>query len=253
MSKLRAFALILLIAVPMAMAAGENDDAAKIAELEAKVAALEARLAQMEGDIDAKIEAAIDSIAKREEYAATALREINTLSMQGKQIEAKAKMAEFQKKYAGTDAAKSAARLQQELAVVGKAAPAQFNAQKWFQGQDAVSDLAGDGTTLLVFWEVWCPHCKREVPKLQGTYEKFNGKGLQVIGLTKVNRGSTEQQVSEFIQANSLGYPVAKEGGEMSAYFNVSGVPAAAVVKDGKVVWRGHPARLSDQLLESWL
>ena len=41
--------------------------------------------------------------------------------------------------------------------------------------------------------------------------------------------------------------------GSLSQYFNVGGIPAAAVVKDGKVVWRGHPARLSEQMLKDWI
>ena len=36
----------------------------------------------------------------------------------------------------------------------------------------------------------------------------------------------------------------------MSSSFAVTGIPAAALVKDGKVVWRGHPARLDDALLD---
>ncbi len=43
------------------------------------------------------------------------------------------------------------------------------------------------------------------------------------------------------------------ETGKLTEYFNVSGIPAAAVVKDGKIVWRGHPIRLTDEMLKNWL
>ena len=49
-----------------------------------------------------------------------------------------------------------------------------------------------------------------------------------------------------------MGYPTAKEKGDLSEYYGVRGVPAAAVVKGGKVVWRGHPSRINDKMLESW-
>jgi thiol-disulfide isomerase/thioredoxin len=112
----------------------------------------------------------------------------------------------------------------------------------------------GDGkATLVVFWEVWCPHCRREVPNLQATYEKYNSKGLTVVGVTKITKSSTEEKVTEFIAENKLTYPIAKETGTLSSRFGVRGIPAAAVVKDGKVVWRGHPARLSEDMYESWL
>jgi hypothetical protein len=35
----------------------------------------------------------------------------------------------------------------------------------------------------------------------------------------------------------------------MSNAYAVTGIPAAAVVKGGKVVWRGHPAQLTDEVL----
>ena len=39
----------------------------------------------------------------------------------------------------------------------------------------------------------------------------------------------------------------------LAQYFAVSGIPAAAVVKNGKVVWRGHPARINDEMLKGWM
>ena len=127
-----------------------------------------------------------------------------------------------------------------------------WDIEKWYQGEGDI-DLT-KGTTLVVFWEVWCPHCRREVPNVKETVSKYGDKGLQVVGLTKVTRSSTEEKVTEFIKEHDLNYPVAKEkDGALSKYFNVSGIPAAAVVKDGEIVWRGHPARLSDDMIKGWL
>ena len=96
-------------------------------------------------------------------------------------------------------------------------------------------------------------HCQREVPKLQALYDNLKGDGLQVVGLTKITKSATEEKVAEFITSRSVSYPVAKENGQASQHFGVSGIPAAAVIKDGKVIWRGHPARLSEAQLKSWL
>jgi thiol-disulfide isomerase/thioredoxin len=246
---------LVLVTGTFALAQGSTED--RIQQLERRVSELEAlldqRIAELESRMTTKIDAEIKAFAEREENAVAALREINALATRGQQVEAKSKMDQFLKDYRGTDAVKQAGRLQQELAVVGKAAPGQLNVEKWFQGEGEVAELAGDGTKLLVFWEVWCPHCKREVPKLQATYDKFKDKGLEVLGLTKITKSATEESVSDFISANSVSYPMAKESGDLSRYFNVSGIPAAAVVKDGKVIWRGHPARLTDKMLEDWL
>jgi hypothetical protein len=77
---------------------------------------------------------------------------------------------------------------------------------------------------------------------------------MKVVGLTKVNRSSTDDSVRKFITEQAVTYPMGKEkGGNLSTHYGVAGVPAAALVKDGKVVWRGHPARLNDEALNKLL
>jgi thiol-disulfide isomerase/thioredoxin len=187
-----------------------------------------------------------------ETEAANALTAINQMLSAGRVDDAKAQLAVFFQKYGQTKTSGRARSLQNELAVVGKTTPASWGIEKWFQGKSEVNLDAGK-TTLLVFWETWCPHCKREVPKLEEVYDRFKGQGLQVVGLTRVTKGATEDTVKTFLAENKVAYPVAKEDGSVSTYFSVSGIPAAAVVKGGKVVWRGHPASLTDDMLKSWL
>lgn len=187
-----------------------------------------------------------------EAEAQKAYASINTLVGQGDFAKAKTEMATFMGKYAATNTAKQARRLNIELGVIGKSAPTDWGIERWFQGESDI-DLASDKTTLLVFWEVWCPHCKREVPKIQELQTKFAAEGLQIVGLTKINKSSTPEKVTAFIAGEGITYPIAKEDGSLSRHFSVSGVPAAAVLKGGKVVWRGHPAKLSQDMLKSWL
>ncbi len=249
-----AFALAVVVPSP-ALAQSESD----IKTLTEKVNALEQRIATMERNLTTQLSRISQQLAAggaanpaMEAEAKTALAAVNQLIASGNSAKAKADMTEFMKKYGNTQAAKSARRTYQELQVVGKDVPADWGIEKWFQGESDV-DLASDGTTLLVFWEVWCPHCKREVPKMQAMYDKLGAEGLQIVGLTKVNRSATEEGVTAFMTEKNMTYPVAKETGSLSAYFNVSGIPAAAVVKDGKVVWRGHPARLTEAMLKDMM
>jgi thiol-disulfide isomerase/thioredoxin len=186
----------------------------------------------------------------KEEAARNLYTQIQEMVGKGDIDGAKQKLNELTTSYGDTTSAKRAQSLNAELSVVGKAAPPELKVEKWYQGQSEVH--IDQGPTLVVFWEVWCPHCKREVPKLEATYEKYKGK-LQVVGLTKITKSSTEEKVQEFITTEKVSYPMAKETGEMSDYFAVSGIPAAAVIKDGKVVWRGHPGRLTDDMINAWL
>ena len=74
-----------------------------------------------------------------------------------------------------------------------------------------------------------------------------------MVGLTKVTRYATDEKIVEFIDEKKLTYPMAKEDGEMYKAFNVSGIPAAAAVKGGKIIWRGHPGRLTDEMIAGWM
>ena len=95
----------------------------------------------------------------------------------------------------------------------------------------------------------------RETDEFDAIMDKYKSKGLGIIALTKVTKSSTDEIVETFVKDNKLNFPVGKEpeGGPMSAAYAVSGIPAAALVKDGKVIWRGHPARLTDDVLEKFL
>ncbi len=261
MKRSRIVMTVLAIAlVAMTLATAQSGD--PNAEILAKLTAMEKRLASMERNLNAKLTAMEQAIAKGgggggpsaelEAQAQAEAGKVQTLANSGKMTEAKAAFDDFNTKYAGTAAHGQLRRLGAELAVIGKDAPGEWGIDDWYQGESDI-DLASGKTTLLVFWEVWCPHCKREVPKLQQIYDDLKGDGLQVVGLTKLSRSATEQGVKDFMNETSVGYPVAKENGSASQWFNVSGVPAAAVVKDGKVIWRGHPARLNEALLKSWL
>ena len=259
MTRLRLFSIVLSL---VAVGALSFDARAQEADCSAKIDALEKRIAALEQNLTRQLTAIDQKLAKGAPAAAAAnplegeaeaeYRKISGLVNAGDLEKAKVDMAAFMKKYGSTNAARKARRTNTELQVIGKVAPTDWGISQWYQGESEVN-LSDDGTKLLVFWETWCPHCQREVPKLQALYDSMKGDGLQVVGLTKVTKSATDEKVSQFIKDQSLRYPVAKEDGKATQYFNVSGVPAAAVVKGGKIVWRGHPARLNESILRKWL
>ncbi len=131
-----------------------------------------------------------------------------------------------------------------EEAVVGK--EAKWDIAEWMQGETTLDE---GKATMLVFWEVWCPHCKREVPKLEETYRKLKSEGLNVVGITQMTRDTTPEVLAAFLEENQVSYPIARDDGRMGEHYAVKGVPAAALVKDDKIVWRGHPAKLNEEML----
>ena len=233
---------IALLATVAALAAGCATKS-EMDELKARVEALENAPAPAAAAAAPAADAANAERAARDLYVAA-----RELASNGDNDGAKAKLQELMNNHGSTRTAQRAERMLTELNLVGSAA-APINAESWFQG--AAPDVS-TGATLVVFWEKWCPHCRREVPALQARHESYAGR-MNVIGLTKQSRGISDEEVTSFISENSLTYPMGKEDGSLSSAYAVSGIPAAAFVKDGTIVWRGHPGQLTDEMIDGFL
>ena len=219
---------------------------AQMQALEAKYRALETRVRKLE----AAVARTPTSSSSAQDKAVALLRDARREVAAGNIEAGNQLLAEIKTKYPATKAGRHALQFQKEVDVVGMDA-GELRVEKWFIGDAAMND--GD-LTILVFWEAWCPHCKREVPKLEALHQKYRDQGLNLIGLTKVTKSSTDEKVEAFIRQHGITYPTAREqDGLMSKEYAVSGVPAAAAVIDGKVVWRGHPSVLRNPRIEKWL
>lgn len=140
-------------------------------------------------------------------------------------------------------------KLAGEVAVIGKDA-GNLDVVRWFQSQASYDDAR---VTLLVFFEEWCPHCQDEMPKIQGLYDKFQGAGINVVGLTEVTQGATFTKVFAFIAERRITFPIAKTDESFMDRYAVTGVPAAVIVKEGKILWRGNPIAVNEAMIEKAL
>ena len=128
--------------------------------------------------------------------------------------------------------------------------PEQFGIEYRFQGD---LDPESQGTHVLIFWETWCPFSQRAVPKLEEFYQRYRDQGLDVVGLTRVNRSSTPQRVRDFIVEKGISFPILKTDDRAWKYFDVGGTPWVTVVRDGDVVWENYvqtPEEIPAQVFE---
>ena len=56
------------------------------------------------------------------------------------------------------------------------------------------------------FWGTWCAPCRMEIPDLINLHEKYNGDGLEVVGVT-ISSGSMEN-ISDFVERWKINYLV---------------------------------------------
>jgi len=150
--------------------------------------------------------------------------------------------------------AKRARRNLEALEVVGQPAP-EIVASHWIGEASSLESQRGN-LVLVVFWNEWCPHCTREVPEVQALWESYRDQGLSVVLVTKHTKAQTDEKVERWLTDQGVTIPCAVEadGYVTSKAYGISGVPAGALVdRDGTIVWRNHPARMTEERLQEFL
>ncbi|MCA8971137.1 MAG: TlpA family protein disulfide reductase [Planctomycetes bacterium] len=66
-----------------------------------------------------------------------------------------------------------------------------------------------DKVVLIDFWGTWCPPCKKAIPHLVKLYEKYESKGLVILGLNYEKGDDPIAQVRAFADKNGIPYPLA--------------------------------------------
>ena len=102
-----------------------------------------------------------------------------------------------------------------------------------------LSDYVGKGDyVLLDFFASWCGPCMREMPTLKKIYEKYNGKGLTMVGVAvwdepdDTRRCIEEQQIPWAVIDNAQTIP--------TDIYGVRGIPHIVVfTPDGTIAFRG--------------
>ena len=106
--------------------------------------------------------------------------------------------------------------------------------------------------TVVLFWELWCPHCKQELQLIEDSVEPYKDQ-VDLIGVTRMSNDVQKQDVFEYFEENPVQYPIMKENGVLSSYYFIPNIPQIILIKDNAVVWRGHPDRVDEELLQGFV
>jgi thiol-disulfide isomerase/thioredoxin len=140
----------------------------------------------------------------------------------------------------------------------GSKAP-EFKPTAWVQGEPVKAFEPGK-VYLVECWAIWCAPCVEQIPHLNALHKKYAGKGLVVIGTDVWDGGAANTAAFVKRKGDGMSYRVvyddAKSGQvtrEWLGAAGVNGIPHAFVVRDGIIIWHGHPGGLDDGLIELML
>lgn len=105
---------------------------------------------------------------------------------------------------------------------------------------DSVSLAAQKGKVVLLnVWATWCHPCREEIPELQQLHQRYQARGLELIGVS-VDAAGNDAGIQEFAKEFRMTYPIWRDPDErISTQFLILGVPATFVVdRQGVLRWR---------------
>jgi len=98
------------------------------------------------------------------------------------------------------------------------------------------------GKVLLVnLWATWCGPCRIETPELVKLHKEYQGRGVEMIGLSTEDPAASAQSVSDFIREYKVDYQIgwAKPEVAQTLMQGRGSIPQSFVIaRDGRIVRR---------------
>lgn len=87
---------------------------------------------------------------------------------------------------------------------------------------------------VLDFWATWCPPCRASIPVLQAMHEKYQSRGLLVVGVSS----EAQKTVAPFVSQNKMTYTLVADPGVRAAAgkYKVRGIPTLVVLDKKGVI-----------------
>lgn len=105
-------------------------------------------------------------------------------------------------------------------------------------GQPLSLDRYKGKIVLIDFWATWCGPCVRELPNVLAAYEKFHGKGFEIVG---ISLDKDRAKLDAFIQDNKMTWRQYFDGlgwgNKLAKTYGVNSIPATYLLdREGKII-----------------
>lgn len=107
--------------------------------------------------------------------------------------------------------------------------------------------VIGKKPVYLKFWATWCLECRKELPHLEQTYQKYRDK--LAIYAVNLNINETDEYIKKLQQKNNLTIPIVMDNnGSIAGNFQFEGTPFHVLIDaTGKVIYTTYK---DDEILE---
>lgn len=101
---------------------------------------------------------------------------------------------------------------------------------------------------VLEFWATWCGPCIRAIPHINELQSKFGSDSVVFVSISR----ETHEKIAAFVAKKQMNASVGRDArGISQSNYGVSSIPAAFLInKNGVLIWKGHPATLSEATLK---
>ena len=123
----------------------------------------------------------------------------------------------------------------------------------WEGKEYKLSDFVNRSKYVLVdFWASWCQPCRQEIPNIIRTWDKYKGKGLEVVGVAVSDKpGDTAKAVKEL----GISYTVFNETDDSaSTAYGIQTIPQLFLIgPDGTILASGIRGEQIEETVRTYL
>ncbi|HEY3761333.1 MAG TPA: redoxin family protein [Verrucomicrobiae bacterium] len=230
---------LFLLSSPHVFADGTNDPAVELQTLVAQINAKIAKGDRAETDFAPEIKQFDDLLAEHKGEKTDAVAQILYMKavlygeVLGDDTKADALIQQLKTDFKGTqlvglieqqEAKEAAAKKIRDSLVVGTKFPV-FSEQDSEGKPLSISDHKGK-VLLVDFWATWCGPCRIEMPNVIAAYQKYHGKGFDIIG---ISLDEDKQALADYTQEEGMSWPQFFDGqkwdNKLAVKYGVESVP----------------------------